>query len=132
VPMEIGVRPPTAAPSAPPPPPSEAGVLRGVAVSAGTGRGRARVVKDLLEARELRPGEVLVAPSTAQPWTPLFATAAGLVTETGGVLSHAAIVAREYRLPAVARVRDALTALRTGMLLEVDGTAGTVRIVDEN
>ncbi|HET8985633.1 MAG TPA: PEP-utilizing enzyme [Trueperaceae bacterium] len=135
-PVEIGTRPPpkTGSDAAPAgaAPDVEAGVLHGTPVSAGTGRGRARVAALLDDARELRPGEVLVAPSTAQPWTPLFATAAALVTETGGVLSHAAIVAREYRLPAVAGVKNALTTLHTGMLLEVDGSAGTVRIIDES
>ena len=135
-PFEVGTKPPpdtrpvatpTRADHA-----AEPGVLRGTPASAGMGRGRARVVALLDEARDLRPGEVLVAPSTAQPWTPLFATAAGLVTETGGALSHAAIVAREYRLPAVTGVRNALSSLRTGMLIEVDGDAGTVRIIDEN
>lgn len=134
VPMEIGTKPtsePAAGAATAHETEAQPGVLRGTAVSGGTGRGRARVVAGLSEARAMRPGEVLVAPNVSQPWTPLFATAAGLVTVTGGVLSHASIVAREYRLPAVARVTEALSRLRTGMLVEVDGSAGTVRILED-
>ena len=72
-----------------------------------------------------------MAPTTSQPWMPLFATAIALVTDTGGILSHPAVVAREYRLPAVVGVRDASRTLRDGMLLEVDGARGIVRVVDE-
>ncbi|HZJ08135.1 MAG TPA: PEP-utilizing enzyme [Trueperaceae bacterium] len=100
-------------------------------MSAGVARGRVRVAKTFDAARELRPGEVLVATSTTQPWTPLFATAAALVTEAGGVLSHIGVVAREYRLPAVSGVAKAVNVLRDGMLVEVDGSAGIVRIVAE-
>jgi pyruvate,water dikinase len=76
-------------------------------------------------------GEVLVAPSTDPGWTPLFVTAGGLVMERGGAISHGAVIAREYGIPAVVGVAGALDRIRTGMFLEVDGTAGPVRIVDE-
>ena len=108
-------------------------ILTGTAGSAGIARGPARVLRSLADAARLRPGEVLVTPTTSQPWMPLFATAIALVTDTGGILSHTAVVAREYRLPAVVGVRDASRTLRDGMLLEVDGARGLglVRIVDE-
>jgi phosphoenolpyruvate synthase/pyruvate phosphate dikinase len=72
---------------------------------------------------------VLVAGTTAPPWTPLFATAAAVVTDTGGVLSHCAIVAREYRIPAVVGTGTATGAIHDGQLLEVNGSDGVVRIV---
>ena len=106
-------------------------ILTGTAGSAGVARGPARVLRSLADAARLRPGEVLVTPTTSQPWMPLFATAIALVTDTGGILSHTAVVAREYRLPAVVGVRDASRTLRDGMLLEVDGARGLVRVVDE-
>lgn len=65
------------------------------------------------------------------PWTPLFGTAAAVVTDSGGVLSHSAVVAREYRIPAVVGTGNATTTFRDGQLLEVDGNAGTVRVVVE-
>jgi pyruvate,water dikinase len=74
----------------------------------------------------LEPGEVLVAPSTDPGWTPLFLTAGGLVMEMGGAMSHGAIVAREYGIPAVVGVPDATELINTGETISVDGTAGTV------
>jgi rifampicin phosphotransferase len=114
----------------PPPASDEADVVTGTPGSAGVARGRARVVRSLDDAIGLVPGEILVAPTTSQPWMPLFATAAALVTDTGGVLSHTAVVAREYRLPAVVGTVVATRTLKTGMLLEVDGSAGRVRILE--
>lgn len=101
----------------------------GEAASPGVARGRVRVVRAFRDASRLRPGEVLVAPTTSQAWTPLFATAGALVTEAGGMLSHSAVVAREYGLPAVVGAADVLIRLRDGMVVEVDGGRGTVRIV---
>lgn len=106
------------------------GILTGTPGSAGLVRGRVRVLRSLADADRLLAGEVLVAPTTSQPWMPLFATAAALVTETGGVLSHAAVVAREYRLPAVVGIAGATRALHDGQTVEVDGDRGLVRIVD--
>ena len=77
----------------------------------------------------MRPGDVLVAPATLPPWTPLFATVVAVVTDAGGILSHCAVVAREYRIPAVVGTGSATTTIRDGQLVEVDGTAGVVRIV---
>lgn len=106
------------------------GLLTGTAGSPGVARGRARVIRSLADAERLVSGEVLVAPTTSQPWMPLFGAAAALVTETGGTLSHAAVVAREFRLPAVVAVAGATDLIQDGQLLEVDGDRGLVRIVE--
>jgi pyruvate,water dikinase len=113
-------------------PPAEtiaARIVRGTAASPGVARGPAKVVHALVEAAKVQPGDVLVAETTAPPWTPLFATAAAIVTDTGGILSHGAIVAREYGIPAVVGTVDATTRLRDGQLVEVDGSAGVVRVL---
>jgi pyruvate,water dikinase len=101
------------------------GTLAGAPASAGSVTARARVVLDPSSAH-LEPGEILVAPSTDPGWTPLFLTAGGLVMEMGGAMSHGAVVAREYGLPAVVGVPDATTKIRTGQTITVDGAAGTV------
>ena len=103
-----------------------AGALTGTPASAGTATGRVRVIMDPVGAH-LEPGEILVAPSTDPGWTPLFLTAGALVMEMGGVISHGAVVAREYGIPAVVGVPDATTRLRTGQTVTVDGAAGTIR-----
>ena len=105
-------------------PPS--GALAGTPASAGTATGTVRVILDPVGAR-LEPGEILVAPSTDPGWTPLFMTAGALVMEMGGVISHGAVVAREYGIPAVVGVPDATARLHTGQRVTVDGAAGTVR-----
>ncbi len=102
------------------------GALSGTPASAGTATGTVRVILDPVGAR-LEPGEILVVPSTDPGWTPLFMTAGALVMEMGGVISHGAVVAREYGIPAVVGVPDATTRLRTGQRVTVDGAAGTVR-----
>ena len=109
----------------------EANKVKGVAGSAGVARGTARVIHSLAEAGKLQPGDVLVAISTEPPWTPLFATASAIVTDAGGVLCHSAVVAREYRIPAVVGAGHATSTFHDGQLLEVDGDAGTVRVVVE-
>ncbi len=108
---------------------AEEGVLRGQAGSPGKARGPARVIRSLVEAHRLQPGDILVTATTAPPWTPLFLTVAAVVTDAGGLLSHGAVVAREYRIPAVVGTRDATTRIRDGQMLEVDGDRGIVRIV---
>lgn len=116
------------------PPPtgnSEMNKVKGLPGSAGVTRGTARVIHSLAEAGKLQPGDVLVASATEPPWTPLFATASAIVTDSGGVLSHSAVVAREYRIPAVVGTGNATTTFKDGQLLEVDGNAGTVRVVVE-
>jgi pyruvate,water dikinase len=104
------------------------GELRGVGASVGVVRGPARVVTSLDEALALRPGEILVCPSTDPNWTPLFALAAGLVTDQGGSLCHAAVVAREYRLPAVVGAHTATRQIASGQIIELDGLHGIVRL----
>ncbi len=113
-------------------PPTESevpGELSGSAGSRGFARGTARVIKNISEAHRLQPGDILVAETTAPPWTPLFATAGAIVADTGGVLSHAAVVAREYGVPAVVGTGVGSKVIQDGQTVEVDGDAGIVRIV---
>ena len=105
--------------------------LVGTPCSSGTATGPARVVRGPADFARVRPGDILVCPWTDPSWTPLLRIAAGVVTETGGVLSHAAIVARELRIPAVLGIADATTTLRDATTLAIDGTAGTVTTIDE-
>jgi pyruvate,water dikinase len=105
------------------------GMLRGIPASPGSITGRARVILDPTGAH-LEPGEILVAPSTDPGWTPLFLTAGGLVMEMGGAISHGAVVAREYGIPAVVGVPEATERITTGQRITVDGAAGTV-IIEE-
>ena len=84
---------------------------------------------NLSQADRLKPGDVLVARTTMPAWTPLFGVASAIVVETGGVLSHAAVTAREYGIPAVLGVANATTAIRDGQLLEVSGSEGRIRIL---
>jgi pyruvate,water dikinase len=106
-----------------------AGDLRGSPASPGSVTAKARVILSPLGAR-LEPGEILVAPSTDPGWTPLFLTAGGLVMEMGGMMSHGAVVAREYGIPAVVGVAGATERITTGQLLTVDGSAGAVSLVE--
>ncbi len=103
--------------------------LRGLGASAGVVTGVARIVMSLNESDRVRPGDVLVTPVTQPAWTPLFGVVAAVVTEVGGLLAHTAIAAREYAIPAVVAVPNATRLLRDGQLLEVDGAAGTVRVI---
>lgn len=103
--------------------------VRGSAGSTGIVRGTARVIGSITESGRIRPGDIIVAETTAPPWTPLFATVAAVVTDTGGVLSHCAVVAREYGIPAVVGTGIATTVIADGQTIEVDGDAGIVRIV---
>ncbi len=102
-------------------------LLRGTPASAGSVTAQARVILDPTGAR-LSPGEILVAPSTDPGWTPLFLTAGGLVMEMGGAMSHGAVVAREYGIPAIVGVPEATQRIATGQHITVDGSAGTVTI----
>ncbi len=108
--------------------PAADGALTGTPASAGTATGTVRVIVEPIGAH-LEPGEILVVPSTDPGWTPLFLTAGALVMEIGGVISHGAVVAREYGIPAVVGVPDATTRLHTGQTVVVDGAAGTIRVV---
>ena len=111
-----------------PPQASSATEIRGNAGSRGKVSGIARVAMTLADATGLQPGEILVCPTTAPPWTPLFATAAAVVTDTGGILSHCAIVAREFGIPAVVGTGVGTQRIRTGQRVTVDGSAGTVTL----
>jgi rifampicin phosphotransferase len=102
--------------------------FRGIAASRGVLTATARVLVSIDEFGKLGPGEVLVCASTTPTWTPLFGIAGALVTDGGGLLSHPAIAAREYAIPAVVGTRVATQVIRDGMLVTVDGTAGVVRI----
>jgi pyruvate,water dikinase len=102
--------------------------IKGQAASKGVVTAVARVIKDLSDAERLQPGEVLVCTTTAPPWTPLFAIAAAVVTDSGGVLSHSAICAREYAIPCVVATQVATHMIPDGATITVDGAAGVVRI----
>ncbi len=104
-------------------------VLLGSPVSSGQVEGRVHVVLDPFGA-QLAPGEILVCPGTDPAWTPLFLAAGGLVMEVGGLMTHGSVVAREYGIPAVVGVGQATQLLQTGMRVRVDGSAGTVTILD--
>jgi len=107
----------------------DGGVISGSGASRGTVRGIARVVLNVEDGHRLAEGEVLVCPFTAPSWTPLFSVAAAVVTDAGGVLSHAAIAAREYAVPCVVGTGEGTVRIPDGALVEVDGAAGTVTIV---
>jgi len=106
-------------------------VLRGNPGSPGKVRGTARVLHSIADADKLLEGDILVAATTAPPWTTFFATVAAVVTDSGGLLSHTAVIAREYGIPAVVGASQATTLIQDGQLLEVDGDAGIVRILHE-
>lgn len=118
----------------PPRPPSEDNpdVFGGTPGSPGKVTATARVIIRLEDAGKLNEGEILVTATTSPPWTPLFATAGGIVTDTGGALSHCAIVAREYDIPAVVGTGVATSMIADGQTLEIDGDIGEVRLVFED
>ncbi|HEY6739060.1 MAG TPA: PEP-utilizing enzyme, partial [Actinopolymorphaceae bacterium] len=105
---------------------ADATVLRGVPASRGTAVGRVRIVRSEQDFGRLQPGEVLVCPYTNPAWTPLFSLASAVVADVGGLSSHAAIVAREYGIPAVMATTHGTTVLRDGQEVRVDGDAGIV------
>lgn len=104
--------------------------LRGMAASPGTVVGQARVIQDADQLSEVQPGEILVATITAPSWGPIFGRIKATVTDIGGMMSHAAIVCREYGLPAVTGTGTASTTIKTGQWLRVNGTKGTVEILE--
>jgi pyruvate,water dikinase len=105
-------------------------MLQGIPGCPGVAKGRARVVLDPLDPRGLAPGEVLVAPITDPSWTPLFVPAEAVVVDVGAVLSHAVIVSRELGIPCVVSVTGATRSIPDGSLIEIDGAAGTVTILE--
>ena len=104
------------------------GALIGLPVSAGTIEGRARVIRDIAEA-DIEAGDILVTTYTDPSWTPLFLAIKGLVTEVGGLMTHGAVIAREYGVPAVVGVEDATNLIRNGQRIRVHGTDGYVEIL---
>jgi pyruvate,water dikinase len=102
--------------------------LAGLAVSAGTVEGRARVILDIAQA-DLEPGDILVTAYTDPSWTPLFVAIKGLVTEVGGLMTHGAVIAREYGLPAVVGVQDATRLIQDGQPIRLNGTDGYIEIL---
>jgi pyruvate,water dikinase len=124
----LQARPITTRPEEATPVPSEPGkvLLRGTPASPGIALGPARVITGLDDFDQFRPGDVLVCRTTAPAWTPLLARATAVVTEIGGMLAHAAIVAREFGIPAVLAAPGAMTVLADGQQVVVDGSAGTV------
>jgi pyruvate, water dikinase len=105
--------------------------LNGAAASPGTIEGVARVVRSVSEIADVREGEILVCGSTSPAWAPIFSKIRGTVTDVGGVMSHAAIVCREYGLPAVVGTGRATSQIRTGQMIRVDGSAGVVTLIGE-
>lgn len=104
-------------------------VLKGIAVSHGKIEGIARVINSVEEIFKLKPGDILVADHTDPGWTPVFATIKGVITNTGGLLSHASIVAREYSLPAVVNVANATSIIKDGENILLDGDKGIIKII---
>ncbi|ATY15609.1 phosphoenolpyruvate synthase [Amycolatopsis sp. AA4] len=105
------------------------GALVGLPVSAGTIEGRARVILDLADA-DLEPGDILVTAYTDPSWSPLFVAITGLVTEVGGQMTHGAVIAREYGLPAVVGVQNATQLIKDGQRIRVNGTEGYLEVLD--
>jgi pyruvate,water dikinase len=108
---------------------TEADLLLGTGASAGIVQGPARITLSAADFGRIRAGDIIVCPSSNPSWIPVFTLAAGLVANTGGILSHAAVVAREFGLPAVVGVTDATTMIAEGRLVEIDGTTGSVRLL---
>ncbi|GAA4883250.1 PEP-utilizing enzyme [Pseudonocardia benzenivorans] len=104
--------------------------IQGVSGCTGVTRGRARVLTDPNDPSALEPGDILVAPITDPSWTPLFVAASAVVVDVGAPFSHAAIVSRELGIPCVVSATDATGRIPDGALIEVDGTAATVTIIE--
>jgi pyruvate,water dikinase len=109
-------------------PSTDPSIINGVAASPGTAQGTVKVVRTLVEASKLQKGDIMVCEMTVPTWVPLFATVRAVVADSGGILSHCAIVAREFGLPAVVGTRVGTTVLKDGMTITVDGGRGLVRI----
>ncbi|MBR1854841.1 MAG: hypothetical protein IJ794_17130 [Lachnospiraceae bacterium] len=107
---------------------TECNVIKGLGANNGTVTGVARVIEDFSQIDRLQEGDILVTRFTDTGWTPKFAILSGIVTEYGGILCHAAIVSREYGIPAIVCCKDAMKKIRDGQIITVDGTTGTVTI----
>ncbi|HEY3476971.1 MAG TPA: PEP-utilizing enzyme, partial [Anaerolineales bacterium] len=108
---------------------SDRTALYGLAASPGQYTGPVRIIMSESEFGRLQAGDVLVCPTTQPPWSVLFPTIGALVTDSGGILSHPAIVAREYRIPAVVAAGNATRLLKDGQVVTVDGDRGSIEIV---
>ncbi len=111
------------------PKPEEVKELKGIPASTGVAEGPARVIKASKDISKIRPGEILVCPHTTPAWTPAFAIIKGIVTNQGGAMSHAGIVSREYKIPAVLGTWLGTSAIKTGNRIRVDGDAGIVTLL---
>lgn len=105
-----------------------AGAIQGLPVSSGVIEGRARVILNMEDA-VLEAGDILVTAFTDPSWTPLFVSIKGLVTEIGGLMTHGAVIAREYGLPAVVGVENATKLIKDGQRIRVNGTEGYIEIL---
>ena len=115
----------------PPPHEEKAGEISGMGVSPGVAAGRIKVLRNPYE-NSVKNGDVLVAYTTDPGWTPLFVNAAAVLLEVGGVLQHGAVIAREYGKPCVVGLGGLMTRFHDGQMVEVDGTAGVVRLLVES
>jgi pyruvate,water dikinase len=106
--------------------------LYSAAATPGVVEGVARVIMTEDKLHEVKPGEILVAPGTSAPWTPAFEIIGGLITDGGGALSHAIIVAREYRIPCVAGTVEATRKIKTGDRVKIDGNEGVAYILSRS
>jgi len=116
----------------PPAPDMKPDELIGFPGSPGIVQGTVKVAREVSDAGKLNPGDILVTEYTLPSWTPLFARTAALVTDSGDVLSHSAVVAREYGISAVVGTGTATAIIRDGQVIEVEGAAGRVRMVSRN
>ena len=105
--------------------------FKGISASQGIITARVRVLTNIKQISEVKAGEILIVPKTDPGWTPIFAKIGGLITETGGILSHGAVVSREYGIPAVTNIFNACKTFKTGMVIKLDGTNGFVKILSE-
>ena len=106
--------------------------IKGLGACSGTVTATARVIKDFSEIDRLKEGDILVTKFTDTGWTPKFAIMSGIVTEYGGILCHAAIVSREYGIPAIVNCHDAMKKIQDGQQITIDGSTGEVRIEEEH
>lgn len=105
--------------------------ITGTSASPGIFTGRIRVITTIDELGGAKENEILVTSNTDPGWTPVFAKLGGLITETGGILSHGAVVSREYGIPAVTAVKNATQLLTTGQMVKIDGNEGTLYVLEE-
>jgi phosphoenolpyruvate synthase/pyruvate phosphate dikinase len=108
------------------------GELKGLGASSGKIKGRVKICSWVEDAKKkIKKGEILVCPKTDPSWMPILVKVSGIITETGGLLSHAAIVSRELKIPCIVGVRDVFKKLRDGNLIEMDGEKGEIKILEK-